>query len=103
MVAILGLDAARRAWRGRSGAGSDRLEAAVLITLVITSAGGLGMLIGGARPTEPLHVLYAILALGSLPLARSFSRRTDPRRSALIMLGAVAVAIVLIVRLFQTS
>jgi hypothetical protein len=103
MVAILGLDAARHAWRGPSGTGSDRLEAVVLITLVITSAGGLGMLIGGARPTEPLHVLYAILALGSLPLARSLSRRMDPRRKALVTLGAVVVAVVLIVRLFQTS
>jgi hypothetical protein len=104
VVATIGLDAARRAWQRRPrGQLADRLEVVVLIALVITSAGGLGMLIGGSGPGEPLHFLYAILALGSLPVSNSLSRNASPRRQASITLAAAMVAIVLIARLFQTG
>jgi hypothetical protein len=103
-IAILGLEAARRAWRQRSrGVRSERLEALVLIAIVITSAGGLGMLAAGSGPREPLHFMYAILALGSLPLANSLIRNAEPRRQALVTLAAAVVALVLITRLFQTG
>lgn len=104
LVAIVALDAALRARGGRRrGPLADRLEAVVLIVLVITSAGGLGMLIGGSSPAEALHLLYGILALGSLPVAQSLSRNGSPRRQASMTLVAALVVIVLIARLFQTG
>lgn len=103
-MAVVALDAGWRAWRRRTrGPLADRLEAVVLILLVITSAGGLGILIGGSGPAEPLHFLYAVLALGSLPVANSLSRNASTRRQALITFVTAVVAIVLIARLFQTG
>jgi hypothetical protein len=104
LVALVALEAARRAWLRRPrGPLADRLEAIALIAIVIASAGGLGLLIEGSGPDETLHLLYAILALGSLPVANSLSRTASPRRQALITLIAALVGIVLIVRLFQTG
>jgi hypothetical protein len=104
LVAIVALDAAWRAWRGRPrGPLADRLGAVVLIVLVITGAGGLGILAGGSSPAEALHFLYAILAFASLPVADSLSRGRSPRRQAFATLVAAMIAMVLIVRLFQTG
>src|SRR6266545_1117406 len=94
VMAIVALDAGRRAWRRLPrGPLADRLEAIVLILLLITSAGGLGILIGGSAPAEPLHFLYAVLALSSLPVANSLSRNATARRQALITLITALVAI----------
>ena len=104
VLALVGVDAARRAAQRRPrGTFSERLQTALLMTLVITSAGGLGLLVGGSGPTESLHVLYAILALGSLPVADSLVRRSSPRRQAVTTLVAALVAAVLVARLFQTG
>jgi hypothetical protein len=103
-AAIVGLNAAWRAWQRRPrGPLAERLETAVLIAILITSAGGLGLLIGGSGPDEPLHFLYAILAFGSLPIAASLSRNASARRQALTTFVAATVVIVLIARLFGTG
>jgi hypothetical protein len=104
IVAVVAIEAGWRALRNQPGGLlAERLEVLVIIGLLITSAGGLGLLAGGAGPREPLHFLYALIALGALPVAHSFSKQASPRRRALISLVAALVVLVLLARLFQTG
>lgn len=100
----VGLEAAWRAWRGAPrGLPAERLEQLFIIALVVTVAGGLGLLVGGGRPREILHFVYAIVALGALAVAASISRRASPRQQALASLVGAFVALAVIARLFQTG
>jgi len=104
VVAIVGIEAAIRAWRSVPPAPPVvRLNRLMILVLVVTSAGGLGILLAGGGPHEPLHFLYAILAIGSLPVADSLARKASPRRRAVITLIAAIVLLVLLARLFQTG
>jgi hypothetical protein len=97
-------EAVWRAWRPRSpGRASGTLETLVLIAILVTAAGGLGLLTGGAGPHDSLHLLYGVLALGALPVAGTFSKNASPRRAGLIALVARVVLLVLLLRLFQTG
>jgi hypothetical protein len=71
--------------------------------LLITSAGGLGLLVGGARPHEALHLVYSIVAVGGLPIAHALTTRSSPRRRAIVYLVGSVVTLVLIGRLLQTG
>jgi hypothetical protein len=71
--------------------------------LGVTAAGGLGILVGGGSPRESLHLLYAVLAFAAVPVATSFARRSRPRREGIIVMVGAVVALVLVVRLFQTA
>jgi hypothetical protein len=104
VICLVGLDALGRAWRPRPpGRLAESLETVVLIALVIAGAGGLGLLVGGSTPAEPLHFVYAILAFASLPVANSLARNASLRRQALTTCAGALVAIVLVTRLFQTG
>jgi hypothetical protein len=46
---------------------------------------------------------YAVLAFGLVPVADSLARRARPRARGLTTFGAAVVALVVIVRLFQTG
>ena len=76
---------------------------AVAILLAMTTAGGLALLAGGRRPTEWLHLVYALLAFGLVPLADSLTAQASPRRRALARLLGALVAAGVIVRLFATG
>lgn len=103
-VLLVGLEGAVRAWRGTPpGALASRLGAVVLLLLGVTIAGGLGMLAGGARPHELLHLVYAILAFGALPVANSASGRLRARGRGIATLVGAAVALAVIIRLFATG
>jgi hypothetical protein len=103
-VVLVGLEAAWRAWR-RSPRGllAERLEALFILALVVTVAGGLGLLAGGGRPREILHFVYAVVALGAVAIADSIARRTGPRQRAIASLVGALVALAVIARLFQTG
>jgi hypothetical protein len=66
-------------------------------------AGGLALLLGGRRPKEWLHLVYALLALALIPLADSLTVQASPRRRALARLLGALVAVGVIVRLFATG
>ena len=104
MVAAVGIEAAIRAWRSQPpGPRVLLLRRVMLLVLVVTSAGGLGLFLAGGGPHEPLHLLYGALAIGSLPVADSLAREAGPRRRAIITLVAAVVLLVLVLRLFQTG
>jgi hypothetical protein len=98
------VEAAWRAWRRRApGRASSTLETIVLIVILVTAAGGLGLLTGGAGPHDSLHLLYGVLAFGALPVAGTFTKNSSPRRAGLIAVLARVVLLVLLLRLFQTG
>jgi hypothetical protein len=104
VLVLVGIEAAWRLRRGSSaGPAASRLDGLLLLVLAVTVAGGLGLLLGGARPRELLHFVYAVLAIGAVPVATSVSARWGARRQALVSLLAALVAIVAILRLFATG
>jgi len=103
-VLLVGLEAALRAWkRSPRGPWATRLYPLVLLLLVATAAGGLGQVTAGARPNELLHFVYALLAIGALPVASSLSAVANPRLGALGTVVGAVVALVLVLRLFATG
>jgi hypothetical protein len=76
---------------------------AVTILLGMAAAGGLALLLAGRRPAEWLHLLYALLAFGLVPLADSLTTQASPRRQALARLLGALIAAVVILRLFATG
>jgi hypothetical protein len=104
VVLAMAVDAAARAWRATPpGRISERLESLVLIVVLVTGAGGLGLFVSGPGPREALHFLYGGLAFGILPVARSLSKGARPRRQAVVTLVAALVVLVVLARLFATG
>lgn len=103
-MAAAGIEAGFRVCRNTPpGTWASRLQTLLLLALVITAAAGLGLLVGGARPAEALHLLYALLAVGAVPLANSFAVYRPPLQRALATLVGALVGLVLIARLFATG
>jgi hypothetical protein len=97
-------EAAVRLLRGRPpGPLADRSLAVVLILVAMASAGGLALLVGGHRPREWWHAMYAAFALAMIPLADSITLRANARWKALARLIGGLIALEVIVRLFQTG
>jgi hypothetical protein len=104
VVALAGLEAGLRLARNRKpGTLAARLAESVLLILGITAASGLGMFVGGARPHEGLHLLYAGLAFAAMPVTDMLAGRLSPRARALASIVAALIGLVLLVRLFMTG
>jgi len=104
VATVVGLEAAWRAvHRSQPGLHVAQIEGLLTVVLVVTAAGGLGLLAGGARPRELLHFVYGVIAIGAIPVADSMTRRADPRPRAIATLIGALVSLVVIVRLFGTG
>lgn len=89
---------------GRSGGPAfERFQAAVVSLLVIGAASGAILIAAGTRPTDALHLLYAVIAIGLVPLARSFLGRVSDRGTAAVILAAFVALGAVIYRLFTTG
>ena len=86
-----------------SGPGYERFQAGVVSVFLIGAVSGGLLLFSGYRPVEALHLLYAVIALAVVPLARSFLGRTAPRRAAVLLLVAFVVLGAVTYRLFTTG
>jgi hypothetical protein len=103
MLAVT-VEAAVRLARGRPpGRFAARSLAVVLILVAMAAAGGLALLVGGHRPREWWHAMYAGFAFAMIPLADSVTLRASPRWKAVARLIGALIAIEVIVRLFQTG
>jgi hypothetical protein len=103
-LAFAALEAAWRAVQDRDpGLAASRLNSLALLVIGLSAAAGLGLLIGGARPAELLHLVYAVLAFAVLPIATSLSARWTSRRRAVATVVAALVALVVLLRLFGTG
>lgn len=86
-----------------TGPAFERYQAAVVSVFVVGAASGALMLLGGSRPAEDLHLLYAVIAIAVIPLARSFLGRVGDRRAATLLLVAFVVLAAVTYRLFTTG
>ncbi len=104
MIVLVALEAGWRAWR-RSPPGdiADRLEAVLLVMLVIAIAGGLGLLVGGSRPQDLLHFVYAVVVLSAIPIAGILTKEASPRSRGIAGVIGALVALVVVARLFGTG
>ncbi|MGZ6213481.1 MAG: hypothetical protein ACXWMG_00845 [Candidatus Limnocylindria bacterium] len=101
---VVGVEAILRLRQGSAaGTTAARLEGIALVVVAVTAAGGLGLLVGGARPRELLHFVYGFVAIAALPLTTTLSAGWAPRRRAVAALLGALVALVAILRLFATG
>jgi hypothetical protein len=76
------------------------LLAEAAIVLGVLSGGTV--LAAGSRPTDPLHYLYAAIALLALPVVRAWGGPLAGRRPGVMLLGSL-VLLGVTLRLFQTG
>jgi hypothetical protein len=89
---------------GRAGGPAfERFQAAAVSVLFIGAASGLVMLATGARPAEGLHLLYAIVAIALIPLARAFLGRANARAAGALLVAAFVVLGGIVYRLYTTG
>ncbi|HEX5240947.1 MAG TPA: hypothetical protein VFW20_08120 [Candidatus Limnocylindrales bacterium] len=90
-------------WRGRLAlAWIDRAILGLELVILLGIATGLARFLQTGGPADGLHPLYAIVALGALPVAR-FWRGIGPPPSAVWLLIAGLVVAGVTVRLVQTG
>lgn len=99
----IGWSALLIASRRAGGPGFERFQAAVVSLIIVGAASGLLLFASGARPTETIHLLYAVIAIGLIPLARSFLGRPSGRASAALLLVALVALGGILYRLFTTG
>lgn len=87
----------------------DRLVLGLLGAVVVAALVGLGLVAGDARPDDPLHLLYGVLAALTLPVAWALGGRaaagygpTRMRRDGWLAVAA-AVMLGIELRLFLTA
>jgi hypothetical protein len=104
---LVAVAAAESAWHLRDRSADrpavSRTQTVALLAVVVTAAGGLGLLLGGARPRELLHFVYAVLAVGAIPLVNAMSSEWEPGRRLIATLVGGLVALAVILRLFATG
>jgi hypothetical protein len=101
---VVAVEAGVRLVRARApGRFATRSLALVLILVVMAAAGGLALLVGGHRPKEWWHAMYAGFAFAMIPLADSITLRASPRWKAFARLIGTLIVVEVIVRLYQTG
>jgi hypothetical protein len=104
VVLLIGLEAAwRAARRAAPGKTAARLENLLLLAIGVTVAGGLGVIAGGGTPRELLHVVYAVVAFGTVPVSGRIAEGWEPRRRSLGTVLAATVTLVAMLRLAATG
>jgi hypothetical protein len=89
--------------RQTGGPRYEWLQAAVVSLIIVGAASGVVLLASGARAREAIHLFYAVIAIGLMPLARSFLDHASGRgRIALLLVAFVALGGILY-RLFTTG
>lgn len=89
---------------GRTGGPRfEQYQAGVVSLVIVGAASGLLMLASGSRPADGLHLLYALIAIAVIPLARSFLGRTGGRRAGALLLAAFVALGAIGYRLFTTG
>ena len=89
--------------RRSGGRAFEAFQAAVVSALIIGAASGGILLAAGAGPAEPLHLVYATIAVAAIPAARSFAGRGGPRAQQVAVAAAFAVLGFMVYRLFATG
>jgi hypothetical protein len=80
----------------------DRAILVLVVAVLGTSLVGLTLPPPGRMPSDPLHVLYGVVALVALPIAR-YAGRGSPRLTGRYTLVGSAFVIAVMLRLFMTG
>jgi hypothetical protein len=100
LVAVSLAGVATRRWGRLWG---DRLVLAVLATTGLAALLGAGVALTSRAPSDALHLVYGVVALVVLPIARYVGRAgSDRRRAGWLALGSV-VQLAVYARLLQTG
>jgi len=80
-------------------------RAVIVVAALLAAEAVLGAItwLGGDRPREALHYLYAVAALATLPLAATFASEAPPRPRAMVMALAGVLLVILTWRLASTG
>ena len=81
----------------------DRARNGVVALIGVQIALGVIAYATGARPGEPLHLLYGVAALAALPLAQRFAQDAPASARAGTLAVAAAVMLALVGRSFGTG
>jgi len=79
-----------------------RYQAIVIAVVVLAAVAGAVRFVSNARPADNLHLLYGVVAVGAIPVARSFLAGKERRDAVLVLVAFVILAGVLF-RLFSTG
>ena len=75
----------------------------VFLAIVVAAALGLATFASGGPLHDPLHVVYGLLALGSLPGTMLIASGRSARQRAIVAAVGTVVLVILLARLFQTG
>jgi ABC-type Fe3+ transport system permease subunit len=81
----------------------DRALLAAVATAAVAMATGIVLLATGARPEDPLHLIYGVVLLVLPLIARYLARPARTGRQSIAVGIAGLVALTVIVRLIQTG
>jgi hypothetical protein len=81
----------------------DRLVLALLVAVALATAVGPIVAISDRPPADPLHLVYAAVALWAVPLARYLVAKRPARGAAAWIAVAGAVTLGALVRLWMTG
>lgn len=79
-----------------------RYQVLVVGLVILAAVAGAVRLVFNSHPADNLHLLYGVVAVAALPVARSFLAGKEPRDSVLMLVAFVVLAGVLF-RLFSTG
>lgn len=79
-----------------------RYQTVVIAVVVLAAVAGVVRFASNARPADNLHVMYGVVAVGIIPVARGFIAGREPRDSVLMLVAFVLLAGV-VFRLFSTG
>lgn len=98
VLAVLGAGgmARTRAWQ-------DRLAVGLFAVLLVAALLGPGIVIGVRPPSDPMHYLYAVAALGAVPLGRLVAVRRGLANVSWWVAGGAAVTLMALFRLWSTG
>jgi len=88
--------AATRRWQ-------DRLSVALFVALLGAVLLGPGIVIGVRPPSDPIHYLYALAAIGAVPAGRLLAVRRGSARVSWWVAGAALVTLFALLRLWNTG
>jgi hypothetical protein len=75
----------------------------IAVTVAAAALLGIGTLVTGGPPHDPLHIVYGVLAVGTLPGAALVASDRPGRQQTIVAAIAATVLVILLLRLVQTG
>lgn len=103
LFVAVGLAAAASAVRSQRDRAAVIVDALVLAVVALGVLLGIVLLVGGSRPREILHYVYAVVAFAAIPAADLIALDWTDRRRGIARLVASLVGIAVVIRSFATG